>query len=144
MSINDFVEMAIFLCLIRFFRFIPKYKVSKMNVAGKLFWQKLDSKLCRYPVGQKFCRNRSSLLSFQDKYVFAFYTEIQDGRQKWLGNDFGENLPVDSEDTLRVKNLIKIALACTVSEMNAFWRFMQKFKLAAKSGWETILAKTCQ
>ena len=95
-------------------------------------------------MGQKFCRNHSSLLSFQDKYVFVFCTEIQDGRQNWLGNDFGENLPVDSEDTLRVKNFIKIALACTVSEINTFWHFTQKFKMAAKSGWETILAKTCQ
>ena len=62
-------------------------------------------------MGKKFHQNRSSLHRFRDKRILAFYTEIQDGRQKWLGNDFGENLPVDSEDTLWVKNFIKIALA---------------------------------
>ena len=32
----------------------------------------------------------------QDKCHFAFYTEIQDGRQKWLESDFCEKSPVDS------------------------------------------------
>ena len=36
----------------------------------------------RYPVGQKFCQNCSSLLHFQDKAIaFVFYAEIQDGCQ---------------------------------------------------------------
>ena len=108
-------------------------------MAGKQFLGKVSSRLCSYPVGQKFCRNRSILfhfrnkhflrltqkfkmaaksgrktilgkscqyalqipceskiaskiasilLCFRDKRVFAFYTEIQDGRQKWPGKSF--------------------------------------------------------
>ena len=56
-------------------------------------------------MGQKFCQNRSISHCFRDKCVFAFYTEIQDGRQKWRKNYFWEKLQVDSTDTLLVKNL---------------------------------------
>ena len=101
----------------------------------------VDSK---YSVGQKFRRNCSISLHFQDKRVFAFKAEIQDGRQKWRENDFWEKLKVDSADTLRVKNFVEIALSRSVSEINAFLHFMQKFKMAAKSGGRTIFAKSCQ
>ena len=79
MSINDFVEMTIFLCLAFYF-------------------------------------------------FLAFYAEIQDGRQKWQENDFWVKSPVDSADTLRIKNFVEIALARSVSKINVFLRFMQKFK----------------
>ena len=36
--------------------------------------------------------------------------------------------------TLRVKNSVQIALSLTVSEILRFFRFSQKFKMAAKSG----------
>ena len=36
--------------------------------------------------------------------------------------------------TLRVKNSVEIALSLTVSEILRFFRFSQKFKMAAKSG----------
>ena len=36
--------------------------------------------------------------------------------------------------TLRVKNSVQIALSLTVSEIFRFFRFSQKFKMAAKSG----------
>ena len=54
----------------------------------------------RYPGGQKFCRNCSISLRFRDKRIFAFYTEIEDGRQKWREKDFCEKLQVNSGDTL--------------------------------------------
>ena len=76
-----FFLIIYFLCVCVFYAEIQK-------VAGKQFLQKVASKLCRYPAGQKFCRNRSISLHFRDKHVFAFYTEIQDGRQKWPKNDF--------------------------------------------------------
>ena len=41
---------------------------------------------------------------FQDKCIVAFYAEIQDGRKKWQKIDFREKSPVESADTLRVKN----------------------------------------
>ena len=45
----------------------------------------------------------------------------------------GEKWPVDSADTLKVKNFIEIALSCTISEINVFLHFSQKFKMAAKN-----------
>ena len=95
-------------------------------------------------MGQKFRRNRSILLCFRDKHVFAFNTEIQDGRQKWQENNFCEKSPEDSVDTLRVKNFVEIALPCSVSEINAFLHLTQKFKMAAKSGGKTIFVKSRQ
>ena len=93
---------------------------------------------------QKFCRNRSILLCFRDKRVFAFTADIQDGCQKWRENNFGEKLPVDSADTLWVKNFVEITLSCSVSEINAFLHFMQKFKMADKSDGKIIFLGSCQ
>ena len=42
-----------------------------------------------------------------------------------------------------VKNFFEIALSCTISEINAFLGFNQKFK-RAKNGREMILRKSCQ
>ena len=49
--------------------------------------------------------------------------------------------PVHTADTLRVQNFVEPALSHTVSEMNALLRFMQKFKMAAKSGGKASFAK---
>ena len=75
---------------------------------------------------------------FQDKCTFAFYAEVQDGRQN--GN-FGEKLPVDSTDILCVKNFVETAISRTVSEINVHLRFMQKFKMAINNG--LIIAIFC-
>ena len=88
-------------------------------------------------MGQKFRQNRSIFLCFQDKRVFALKAEIQDGRQRWRDNNFWGKSPVDSADTVRVKKIFEIALSFSVSEINTFLRFMQKFKMAAKSGGKT-------
>ena len=79
-------------------------------------------------------------------YLFLknFYAEIQDGRQKWRENDFCEKSTVDSADTLWVKNIVKIALSRSVSEINPFLHLRQKFKMAAKSGRKTIFRKSRQ
>ena len=97
----------------------------------KTIFRKIDSRLCRYPADQKFCRNRSISLHFQNKRVFVLNGEIQDGRHKWQENDFCEKLLVDSADTLRVKNFVEIALSHSVSDINAFLHLTQKFKMAA-------------
>ena len=47
---------------------------------------------------------------------------------------FCEKSPVESADTLWVKNFVVITLSRSVSEINAFLRFTQKFKVADKSG----------
>ena len=108
---------------------------------GKMILGKVASRLCKYPVGQKF---RQIAFRFQDKHVFAFKAEIQNVPQKWRENHFWEKLPVDSVDTLWVKNFVEIALSHSVSEINTFLRFMQKFKMAAKSGGKMIFGKSRQ
>ena len=90
------------------------------------------------------CQNAS----FIDVYVFfvffcifASYPEIQDSRQKWQEKDFWDKSPVDSADTLQVKNVVEIALFCTVTEINVFFRFTQKLKIAAKLAGKRLLVK---
>ena len=39
---------------------------------------------------------------------------------------------------------LEIALSRTVSELNAFLHFAQKFKMAAKSGRKAIFVESCQ
>ena len=54
------------------------------------FWVKLPVDFADTLRGNKFCQNRSISHCFLDKCVFAFYTEIQDGLQKWPENDLGK------------------------------------------------------
>ena len=54
---------------------------------------------------------------------FAFYAEIQDGRQKWRENNFWERLAEDSAYTLCVKNFAEIALSRTISEIFKIFHF---------------------
>ena len=81
---------------------------------------------------------------------FLLYTnktsnaEIQEGRQKWLENEFCEMSPIDSADILHVKNFVEIALSRSVSDINRFLCLTQKFKMATKSGGKMIFAKSCQ
>ena len=70
---------------------------------GKLLLGKVASRLCRYPVGQKFRQNHSISHRFRQKSVFALYAEIQDGHQKWRENIFSKKSSLESADTLRVK-----------------------------------------
>ena len=95
-------------------------------------------------MGKKFHQNRSISHHFQDKCIFAFYAEIQDGHQKWQESDFWEKLPVESTDTLWVKNFVEIALSRTISKKNVFLHFRQKFKMAAKNGKKVIFVKSRQ
>ena len=74
-------------------------------------------------------------------YLFAFYAKIQNGHQKWRENDFWEKSPVDSADKLWIKNFVEIASSCSISEMNMFLCFIQKFKMATKSGGKAIFGK---
>ena len=52
-----------------------------------------------------------------------FYAEIQDGCQEWRENDFWKKSPVNSGDTLAIKNSNEIALSRIVSEINGFFAF---------------------
>ena len=53
---------------------------------GKPFLGNSYRGLCIYPGGKQFRRNRSVSQCFQDKHVFVFYAEIQNGREKWEEN----------------------------------------------------------
>ena len=57
-----------------------------------------------------------------------FYAETQDGRQKWRENDFCQMLPVDSTDTIWVKNFVEITLSRSISKINAFFAFNAKMQ----------------
>ena len=78
----NLVRLFIYFCILR------RNSNWPPKVAGKRFLRKVTSRLCRYPACQKFCRNRSISLRFQDKRIFVFNTEIQDGSQKWRENIF--------------------------------------------------------
>ena len=113
MSINDFVEMTTFLCLICF---------------------------SIYPKIQSFVDECAI-------FFFAFYTEIQDGCQKWLENDkttFWEKSPVDCQDTLWVETFVKIALSSTVIEKNVFFSFYAKIQNVCQKWREIILGTNHQ
>ena len=62
--------------------------------------------------------------------IFGKNPKIQNGRHFWGGEFCIEYFPT----TLRIKNSVQIALSLTVSEKLTFFRFSQKFKMAAKSG----------
>ena len=85
-------------------------------------------------MGQNFFRNRKIVF-------FSFYTEIQDGRQKGMKMILSS---YDSVHTLWVKHFVEITLSHTISEINAFLHFAQKFKMAAKNGGKTIFGKRLQ
>ena len=53
-------------------RFLPltqKFKMASKS-GRKTIFRKIASRLCRYPAGQKFCRNRSISLHFRNRQVF--------------------------------------------------------------------------
>ena len=60
---------------------------------------------------------------FQDKCVFAFYAEIQYGRQKWRENHFWQKVADKFTHTPWVKNVVEIALSPTICEINGFLHF---------------------
>ena len=70
-----------------------------------------------------------------------FYTEIQDGHQKWWKNDFWEKLPVDSTDILRVKNFIELTISHTISQINQFFVLHRNSRLPPKMAGKRFLGK---
>ena len=89
----------------------------------------------------------------QDKCVFAFYAEIQDGRQKWQESDFCEKPPVDSADNLQVRNYVETTLSQTACQINVFWvlcinsrwpPFLKRVKFATSSLLRYPLSDFCK
>ena len=97
---------------------------------GKRCFAKSRQYTLYIPCGSKILSKSVYLAPFQDKCVFALYAEIQNGRQKWRENNFWEKSLIQSADNLRVKNLVEIALSCSVSKVNALLYFIVKYKVA--------------
>ena len=86
--------------------FMQKFKMAAKN-GRKTIFGKTRQQTCRYPAGQKFQQNRSISHRYRNKCVFAFYAEIQDGRQIWWEIYFWGNSRIDSVDTLGSKIWLK-------------------------------------
>ena len=57
---------------------------------------------------------------------------------------WGKKLPGDISNTLGVNNFVEIALSHTVSKINVFLRFTQKFKMATKNCGKTKFEENYQ
>ena len=109
------------------FRDIQPFSFSAKIQDGRQKWRKLKIfPFCighlYYPAGQKFARNRSISYDFRDIQPFSFSAKIQDGRQKWRKLKFFTFEIGPSSTTLRVKNLLEIALSRTVFKIFKFCR----------------------
>ena len=102
------------------FAFLRRNSIWPSKMAGKRFLEKVTNRLCRYPVGQKFRRNRSISFRFQDKRFFFVLRRNSRWPPKVVGKRFGEKSPVHSADTPRVKNFVEIALSRSVSKIISF------------------------
>ena len=118
------------------FRFYAEIKDGHQKLRENDFLRKVTSRHFRYPVGQKFCQNRSISLRFQNKLVFMFYAEIKDGRQMRRENEFGEKSPVEFADTTWVKSFVQITPSCSLSEINLFLRFYAEIQDIRQKRWE--------
>ena len=116
MSINQFVEMTVFLCLICF------------SIYDKM---------------QGFLDESGLFIFFIYYYYFFFSVLCRNSKwpPKWQENDFWEKSPVDSADNLRVTFCGNHSILLHFRDNRVF---AQKFKMAAKSGWKTIFAKSRQ
>ena len=112
MSINQFVEMTVFLCLICF-PFMTECKVSYIYETGLFIF----------------------FIFFLFFFFFCFMQKF-----KMATKSGRKTMPVDSAATLWVKNFIEIALSRSISEVVFFASKFEKFKMAAKSGGKTISA----
>ena len=88
--------------------------------------------LCRNSKIKNFVKNTLAHSISETNTLLCCITEIQDGRQNWWENDFGEKSPIESTEALW-KFFVEIALALPVSKIKAFLHFMKKFKMTAKS-----------
>ena len=120
--------------------------MQKFKMAGRLFWGKSpedsgDTLRVKHFVNIALTRTVCQLNTFFF-CIFAFYTEIEGGFQKWQENNFCEKLPDDYADILRGKNA-KIDLFHTVSEINVFLCITYNAVMTAKNGKKTNFGKNC-
>ena len=154
LQVNNFVEIALNRSVYEinmFLRFTQKFKMAAKWLEND-FWENAivgsedtlwDKNLVEIAVARSVSEI-NTFLHFTQKFKMAakmgkpFFGKIGG---KMI---FGNNLPVDSAHTLGIKKFVEIALACSISKINVFLNFTQKFKMAPKSSGKTIVAKTCQ
>ena len=133
--VKNSVQIALSLTvskILTFFVFPQKFKMAAKSGENWNF-SILYRILSYYPTGQKFCPNHSIAYSFWDVKIFVFRKNSR-WPPKVAKIEFFQFHIEYSATTLWVKNSVEIALSLTVSEILTFFVFLQKFKMAAKSG----------
>ena len=82
----------------------------------------------------------AKMQGFRDKYIFPFYTEVQDGRPIWQENNFWEKSPDNCADTLGIKKFHRNRSILHRFRDNCAFAFTQKLKMA----WKRFLGENCQ
>ena len=113
-------------------------------MAGKYFWQKLaDDSVCSLRV-KNFIEISLSRTISEINVFLHFMQKFKMATKRGMKMNFWQTVADDSVNTLQVKNFVEITLSLTISEINAFLHFKQKFKMAAKNGGKTIFGKKLQ
>ena len=78
--------------------------------------------------------------------LFIFFFFVFHRNSRWPPKVAGKRFlrKVASRLQIQIKNFVEITLSRSVSEINTVLHFMQKFKMAAKSGGKTIFDKSRQ
>ena len=124
------------------FAFYAEIQDGLPKMAGKLFWGRWEDDSAD-TLGVKNVAEIAFSGTISKKNVdffFSFYTEVQDGHQKWWENDYWENVASTLCRYTGGGGGSKILTKSrTISETNViFMHFTQKFKMAGKR----LLAKS--
>ena len=122
--------------------FCVLYRNSRwlLKVAGKRFFRKVVSRLCRYPACPKFHQNRSISHHFKDKCPFCILYRNSRWPLKVAGKQFLRNVAsrlckYPASQTFRQNRSLSHRF-----EINTLLHFTQKFKVTAKSSGKAIFA----
>ena len=136
LRVKNSVEIALSLTvseILTIFVFPQKFKMAaksgenwNFSIAHRILYH--------YHVSQNFCQNGSISYGFRDINIFLFFRKNSRWPPKVAKIEIFQFCIEYIPTTLRVKNSVQIALSLTVSEILRFFRFSQKFKMAAKSG----------
>ena len=74
-------------------------------------------------------------------FFCLFFCHVLHRNSRWPPKIERKKSRVDSADTLGVKNVVKISLSRTVSEINMFLHFMEKFKMPIRMAGKLFLGK---
>ena len=136
LRVKNFVQIALSLTvseIFRFFRFSQKFKDGRQKWRKLKFLNFIQNTFLLPCESKNSVQIALSLTVCEILRFFRFSQKFKDGRQKWRKLkflNFVQNtflLPCES------KNSVQIALSLTVCEILRFFRFSQKFKMAAKS-----------